>query len=479
MRKRAMLWLLVVGMALAGGPAQAMQLGERSAVAPFGYGHVLADDGYIYYSVQTEESSFTLFRMTADGESAEMITPADMQSLTIAGDMIYFDDSTDTISGVARMRTDGTDKTLLYPLSGYELQVVGDMLYCVADNFEMESSILCMPIDSPAMVEMEPNAYSYENNEATYLPVHRPRALRWHDGWLYYTSYLDEGGMQLGRIRPDGTGDEVLIDADVIYDDINILGFDGETLLFSTMGLYSNGTVGGYSDAAGLEIYDLPQCFAYDDGYFYYSDKSSPSLTEGGVPTGIFRCHADGSDETQVTDADLEGWMEICGGWIFATVGGGLNAEAVMVPKDGSAPYRTVPGFGEYDYEANKPVDDTPKIEWHYADYGTGNVELVLRAYEQPAAFRLMTAVDGEPDAEVLYTYAEPHTVVTFSFDAGAYILKTAEGASWISDAEAFGPGGTYSTTQVFDFVAGRSYEIRTTTSQGSFYQDSASGFTQ
>lgn len=42
---------------------------------------------------------------------------------------------------------------------------------------------------------------------------------------------------------------------------------------------------------------------------------------------------------------------------------------------------------------------------------------------------------------------------------------------------EAFGSSGSYSTTEVFDFEAGASYQI-TSGTQGDFYGDSQSGFT-
>jgi len=359
------------------------------------------------------------------------------------------------------MRVDGAEMEALYPMPCHELQIAAGRLYCVTDGFDMQTGILCVPLDN--------------QEDRFFLPVARPYALRWHDGWLYYTHYT-ERGMRLGRVRGDGTADEILIEAEALgYEAVNLLGFEGDTLFFSTFGLYADGFVGSYSGDEGIRRYGIRQSFAYDDGYFYCSNESDPALSGN----GIYRCRADGGGGTLVSGKDLKGYMEICGDWVFARIGRGLNAEPMMIPKDGSALYRTVPGFGKYDYEANRPVDDSPKIEWNRASFGTGNVELILRAYERPAAFRLMAAVNGEPGGEVLFARAEPYTGVKFYFDAGAYILKTAEGPAWIGDSEAFGAGGRYLTTESFDFLAGRAYEIATSGTQGSFHRDDAAGFTQ
>lgn len=105
--------------------------------------------------------------------------------------------------------------------------------------------------------------------------------------------------------------------------------------------------------------------------------------------------------------------------------------------------------------------------------YGPGTSTLYLTAGNRAACYRLVR-LDGTTQFMVLL---EPGTNTTQSFPCGKYILKVARGETWISDEEAFGPGGSYSTTNVFEFESGGAYEISTGT-QGSFTGDSQAGFT-
>ena len=105
--------------------------------------------------------------------------------------------------------------------------------------------------------------------------------------------------------------------------------------------------------------------------------------------------------------------------------------------------------------------------------YGPGSSTLYLKAEKQSACFRLVR-MDGTTEFMVLLA---PGESVTKTFLCGKYILKVARGETWISDEEAFGPSGKYSTTDAFNFESGGAYEISTGT-HGSFRGDSQSGFT-
>jgi len=98
--------------------ANAMSLREKSDLAPFGYNYVQADDGFIYYKVQTEENSFSLFRMTSTGDNAEMILATEAEYFAIANDVIYFYDRSDAIAGLGRMHVDGTEKETICSMDG-------------------------------------------------------------------------------------------------------------------------------------------------------------------------------------------------------------------------------------------------------------------------------------------------------------------------------------------------------------------------
>ena len=106
--------------------------------------------------------------------------------------------------------------------------------------------------------------------------------------------------------------------------------------------------------------------------------------------------------------------------------------------------------------------------------YGPGSSNLYLSApNDRWACFRLVR-MDGSSEFMVLLS---PGEETKRSFPCGRYTLKTAEGDTWISDEEAFGKAGSCSTTDVFTFEAGGSYEIRGGY-RGDFYSDDAGGFT-
>ena len=106
--------------------------------------------------------------------------------------------------------------------------------------------------------------------------------------------------------------------------------------------------------------------------------------------------------------------------------------------------------------------------------YGPGTSSLYLTAGNRMACYRLVR-MDGSTEFQVLLSAGEE---TTQSFPCGRYVLKVARGDEWISDEEAFGDAGSYSSTNTFKFEDGGYYEISTGT-QGSFYGDSKAGFTQ
>ena len=106
--------------------------------------------------------------------------------------------------------------------------------------------------------------------------------------------------------------------------------------------------------------------------------------------------------------------------------------------------------------------------------YGPGTSTLHLSAPEDKSACYRLVRMDGSTEFMILLG---PGEEIAQSFPSGRYTLKIAEGTEWISDEEAFGSAGHYSTTDVFTFERGSSYEIGSGT-KGDFKGDDASGFT-
>ena len=106
------------------------------------------------------------------------------------------------------------------------------------------------------------------------------------------------------------------------------------------------------------------------------------------------------------------------------------------------------------------------------ATYGPGTSSLYLKAGSRSACYRLVRT-DGVTEFKVLLG---PGESVTKSFPCGIYVLKVAYGDKWISDEEAFGSSGSYSSTSEFNFREGETYEI-STGKTGNFHSDNQSGF--
>ena len=107
--------------------------------------------------------------------------------------------------------------------------------------------------------------------------------------------------------------------------------------------------------------------------------------------------------------------------------------------------------------------------------YGPGTSYLYLKASETRSACFRLVRMDGTTQFMILLS---PGEETTQSFPNGRYTLKVARGETWISDEEAFGPSGSYSTTDVYRFESGATYQISTGTT-GDFRGDSQKGFTE
>ena len=122
--------------------------------------------------------------------------------------------------------------------------------------------------------------------------------------------------------------------------------------------------------------------------------------------------------------------------------------------------------------EAERKADEEEALK--NEPYGPGTSTLYLSAPDDKSACYRLVRMDGSTEFMVLLS---PGEEISKSFSCGRYTLKTAEGDTWISDEEAFGDTGHYSTTDVFTFEDGGSYEIGGGT-RGDFYSDAAGGFT-
>ncbi len=125
--------------------------------------------------------------------------------------------------------------------------------------------------------------------------------------------------------------------------------------------------------------------------------------------------------------------------------------------------------------QRKRKEEEQRKLHEQYDDepYGPGTSGLSLSADSDRAACFRLVKMNGDTEFMV---FLEAGESTTQYFPSGRYTLKVARGEEWISDEEAFGSSGYYSTTDVFTFESGGVYEISTGT-RGDFRSDSASGF--
>ena len=143
-----------------------------------------------------------------------------------------------------------------------------------------------------------------------------------------------------------------------------------------------------------------------------------------------------------------------------------ITAEAEDAPSVSADDKAVDEYIEEREREREEELKNTP--------YGPGTSTLYLKAGSKSECYRLVK-MDGSTEFMVLLA---PGESVTKSFPCGKYVLKVARGETWISDDEAFGEDGYYTSTDVFNFESGAAYEISMGT-QGSFHGDSRDGFTK
>ncbi len=111
-------------------------------------------------------------------------------------------------------------------------------------------------------------------------------------------------------------------------------------------------------------------------------------------------------------------------------------------------------------------------LEPYVEPYGPGQSYLHLATDDLSACYKLLR-MDG---TEQFVEFLEPDSEKTVSFPSGRYTLKIAEGSEWLGDDVAFGENGRYSTTDVYTFGEGFTYEI-VAGATGDFNTDSLDGF--
>ena len=138
-------------------------------------------------------------------------------------------------------------------------------------------------------------------------------------------------------------------------------------------------------------------------------------------------------------------------------------SEGDLVPDDGNGQSFTVTETKKIFLDAQ--IDhDSCTVEYsepYYFDseYSSETSSLRLKVDGESRYYRLVRT-DGKTELEVLPDKELPAESRKFTFPAGTYELKIATGDNWLGKDKLFGEEGTYTTTGLFSFKAGESYEI-------------------
>ena len=430
-----------------------------------------------------------------DGMDEGVLAEQNCRWLCLDGEDVYFVDTDE--NAICRVKTSGGEAVLIY--TGEELfndleqlSVIGDYLYFTEDTAlkrlktdsdgDVPQTVFAVDHDFAVFAE-EKGADFVENYFAL------PYAFEEYGGQLYLTvgSGEDYYGERFCLIRIDigsdgfpyemvcGSTDRDLAlcggklyyqqpDGISMFGDpmLHLMAYDGEqaadTGVFTdSRDLFSDGSALYYDKYIDtmedyfeyMETHDGEEPdFDFIDGRFLFSYTESGGERQLETPSDIM--YIDGAAEGVI-------WYENFALHVWVSEKGGdpvyMATEGVYAP-------------------APDTPSSEPEEEYYESEYGPGISYLDLDTEELSACFRLLRT-DGIEEFRV---FLEPGTSCTKSFPCGRYILKIAEGESWISDTEAFGSDGHYSTTDYYYFEAGASYYIGAGTT-GDFYSEGAGGF--
>lgn len=276
-------------------------------------------------------------------------------------------------------------------------------------------------------------------------------------GYIYYTT----AGPDFDEFDPEYLLVRIPADSDGAPDTVaeNVLSFkvyDGK-LYYLTLDengiseLYSLDPANGKQLLVQSDV-SLPFCIDGEDIYYMLSSDGGDQLVKvsmtGKESTVLFDGHYASND------------LIIFGDSIYFDEWDGMEMNYYIGVKDGSCLEERDDVFP---YAAPDQPVEAPK----------GTSYLYLESNDAlTSCFKLYNA-----EGNLVWTeFLEPGKSKTVSFDSGKYYLKIGEGEKWISDEEAFGTEGQYSSTALFSFLPGQSYAIGSGTS-GDFHTDSQSGF--
>lgn len=414
------------------GPQEASSIDIEQVHVPFGT--IMASDGeYLYFAFRDHDDVGGLYRAKLPVEQAEMLDRGMFSDLYLSDGALYY------VEG-AGLTSDGSSISY-HRMDTHSL----DKSDITEDDFEA----VCDAVD--------PGRRSGAPSDAKDVAV--------VGDCTYFMEYLDEIVKQDDGVVP--VYEMALSRADDSGKVTQVATWAHQSMMGSVVNAYGDYVIYSRPWESDPELSEKDvEAYRFDDMPCIYDTKTGAEtllIRKRSIQTDVYAIGAT-SGYLLVTTTDDE-----------LADGSYMNLESladqnVQINMDDLVESATpASAFEEREASEQAAAEEALRNE----PYGPGTSKLVLSASEKKStAFRLVR-MDGSTEFMVLLGPGEESTQ---SFPSGRYTLKVAEGDAWISDEEAFGPDGDYSSTDVYTFEAGSSYKI-SSGSKGDFHNDDASGF--
>ena len=428
---------------------------------------MVSDGKYIYYSQYSEPG---LRKINLDLSDEVLLADEDCTYLNLVGEILYY---IVPDSGIWRMKTDGSDRKQLEMADDASwLSYDNGMLYFI-QNYTLYQLNL-ERIDTPeAELDEELAAAAAADSNQYYserISDESVNSLAAGGGHLFYTvSGENEGNLYM--LDP-GTGESSIVATGVRSD---IYVYDGR-IYFEEEEKLSDLDVNTRICSLDLSGRDRIQYFEEVNagGYFSVSDGYLlfTRIHTGGENNfeGSYLYRMDLVSKELVPlfpDLDLSTTLISAGGYVWFD---NYSYDTLIT----SDYWGTMDGkkVGKIINLRPQETRRSAYLDPYVEPYGPGESYLSLSTDDLSACFKLFR-MDGTKEFE---EFLDPNSQKLVSFPNGRYTLKIAEGNEWLGDSLAFGEAGHYSTTDVFKFADGYTYEI-VSGPTGDFAEDNLNGF--
>ncbi len=438
------------------------------ATAEKATGFRMVSDGESIYYCQYEEPG--LRKISADLSSEVLLADGDCDYLNLVDDMVYY---VVPGSGIWQMKTDGSEqKQIEFADDAAWLDYDDGVLYFLQENnlyrYDLQSvGVTLEELEEEFGAAAESEASGFFRSEK--ISDEYVDSLAAAEGRLFYTAdvgddnhlFLMDPATGASTKIASGVNHQIFIENGRLYfqEEDRINDLDINTRICSV-------DLAGQDRKVHFEELNAGAYFTVSGGYIYFTQFRTGGADnfEGSY---LYRMSA-ATDEVEelFPEYDVSMNLEAAGDYVWFD----HFSYETLVTSDywGKADGSELAMIADLRPQAERSEFLDPYVE----PYGPGESYLALSTDDLSACYKLYR-MDG---SEALVEFLTPNSETTVSFPSGRYTLKIAEGDEWLGDDQAFGENGMYSTTEVYQFDTGYTYEIVGGTT-GDFSTDSLEGF--